>query len=47
MEDATLTLSPFTYKNYSLFCVFDGHGGIIIANIGPEVAHFAKKYFSV
>ena len=29
MEDATLVISPFTYKNYSLFCVFDGHGGIL------------------
>ena len=27
MEDASLYVSPFTYKNYSLFGVFDGHGG--------------------
>lgn len=27
MEDASVTISPFTYKNYSLFAVFDGHGG--------------------
>jgi serine/threonine protein phosphatase PrpC len=27
MEDATVAISPFTYKNYSLFAVFDGHGG--------------------
>ena len=45
MEDATLTVSPFTYKNYSLFCVFDGHGGTELFNLGPEVAHFAKKHF--
>lgn len=28
MEDATVSISPFTYRNYSLLCVFDGHGGI-------------------
>lgn len=27
MEDASVAMSPFTYKNYSLFAVFDGHGG--------------------
>ena len=27
MEDACVTISPFTYRNYSLFAVFDGHGG--------------------
>lgn len=27
MEDASLIISPFTYKNYSLFGLFDGHGG--------------------
>ena len=28
MEDASVSISPFTYRNYSLFCVFDGHGGM-------------------
>ncbi len=28
MEDASMVISPFTYKNYSLFGIFDGHGGI-------------------
>lgn len=27
MEDASMIISPFTYKNYSLFGIFDGHGG--------------------
>ena len=35
MEDATLYVSPFTYKNYSLFGVFDGHGGNNYIKIGP------------
>lgn len=28
MEDAHLSITPFTKKNFSLFAVFDGHGGI-------------------
>ena len=35
MEDATLYVSPFTYKNFSLFGVFDGHGGNNYIKIGP------------
>jgi serine/threonine protein phosphatase PrpC len=35
MEDACVTISPFTYKNYSLFAVFDGHGGKCVHNSGP------------
>lgn len=33
MEDACLCVSPFTYKNYSLFGVFDGHGGMLFVRI--------------
>ena len=27
MEDASMIISPFTFRNFSLFGVFDGHGG--------------------
>jgi serine/threonine protein phosphatase PrpC len=30
MEDASMIISPFTHRNYSLFGIFDGHGGIYI-----------------
>lgn len=45
MEDASVTISPFTYKNYSLFAVFDGHGGMLYKYLGPEVALYAQKKF--
>lgn len=45
MEDACVTISPFTYKNYSLFAVFDGHGGKYNDYTGPEVALYAQKKF--
>jgi serine/threonine protein phosphatase PrpC len=35
MEDSSITVSPFTFKNYSLFAVFDGHGGNFPAYLGP------------
>ena len=43
MEDATLYVSPFTYKNYSLFGVFDGHGGTL--SFYPKVLklHYSLK----
>jgi serine/threonine protein phosphatase PrpC len=45
MEDASMIISPFTFKNYSLFGVFDGHGGNLPDNVGPEVALFTQKHF--
>ena len=27
MEDAHLSIAPFSNKKYGLFAVFDGHGG--------------------
>ena len=27
MEDASMIISPFTVKDFSLFGIFDGHGG--------------------
>ncbi len=32
MEDASMIISPFTYRNYSLFGIFDGHGGIFLVS---------------
>jgi serine/threonine protein phosphatase PrpC len=46
MEDSMLMVSPFTYRNYSLFGVFDGHGGNSQVILGPEVALYVQKKFA-
>ena len=45
MEDASLYVSPFTYKNYSLFGVFDGHGGKVKFIIRSRGRPFCQKTF--
>lgn len=45
MEDASMIISPFTFRNYSLFGIFDGHGGNFLGTVGPEVALFVQKHF--
>lgn len=32
-------------KNYSIFAVFDGHGGILLDYLGPEVSKFVENHF--
>lgn len=47
MEDACLTISPFTFRNYSLFAVFDGHGGIRIFYERSLSSSFCSKTISI
>lgn len=45
MEDAHLSIAPFSEKKLALFAVFDGHGGNCWWELGAEVAQFVERYF--
>ena len=46
MEDAHISIAPFTDKKLGLFAVFDGHGGIGHKNLGAECAVFVERHFA-
>lgn len=46
MEDAHIAVYPIEgHQDIGIFAVFDGHGGMRLLYVGPEVAVYAKKYF--
>ena len=46
MQDAHIAIYPIEgQKDVGVFAVFDGHGGMLYDDIGPDVALYAKKYF--
>lgn len=36
-------MRTFHENKLSIFAVFDGHGGTISINLGPEISNYAKK----
>jgi serine/threonine protein phosphatase PrpC len=47
MEDSILAVYPLCEnEDLGLFGIFDGHGGILFSDVGPECAEFAKNNFT-
>lgn len=46
MEDSHISDINIANRNIHLFGVFDGHGGMILSNVGKEVAQYVKRYFT-
>ena len=46
MEDAHISIAPFSNKKVGLFGVFDGHGGNGFLNLGAECAVFVERHFA-